>query len=201
MSYTKRLAAAVLLLVPVLAVGACTDSDEPTSPIPVTALEGKTTSSKSLTSTREAASIEWLPVLRNVTNWEDIYASATIGPKGGTLTAGEMTLTIPRDALAQETQITMVTLQGDKMYVLFWPHGLTFAKPATLSFDLEQTNGANAAASDLKGVYFESLFDSTPAVLESYSVSRNGKYGQYSISHFSYYSLYLKRGYTAAGAD
>lgn len=192
-----------LLLIPVLLLGACMDGDPPTSPASVTALGGKELSTALIPETLKTvtAAVRWWPVVRDIPILTDISASQKIGPKGGTLTAAEVTVTIPRGALSTDTQITMLTLQGDKLYVLFWPHGLKFEKPATLSFDVGATSAKGALASELAGVYFENLFEVVPGALEKFAVSRFGNVVSFEINHFSYYGMYQKRGYTAAGAD
>lgn len=207
MRFTRITLLLACVSVPVLALSTCTDGGEPTSPMPVTALDKKpvkTTRATLDSGTTEASATAgsvWEPVLRVVPNWEDIFDSQTIGPRGGTLTAGDITLTIPARALSEDTQITMLTLQGENMYVLFWPHGLQFAKAARLSFAVDKTNAKDAESGDLQGVYFESLFGDTPSALENFSVNKGKGIATFDINHFSYYSLFIRRGYTAAGAD
>jgi len=64
------------------------------------------------------------------------YASstATIGPNGGSLSAGPHTLVIPPGALSAPTTITMTAPRGLGVNaVKFAPEGLRFATPATLT--------------------------------------------------------------------
>ena len=64
------------------------------------------------------------------------YASstATIGPAGGTISAGPHKLVIPPGALAQVTTITMTAPSGLGVNaVKFQPEGLQFAVPAVLT--------------------------------------------------------------------
>jgi hypothetical protein len=61
-------------------------------------------------------------------------ASATIGPLGGTISAGPHTLVIPPGALASPTTITMSAPTGLGVNaVKFQPEGLQFQIPAALS--------------------------------------------------------------------
>ncbi|HEU0078238.1 MAG TPA: hypothetical protein VFQ76_11345, partial [Longimicrobiaceae bacterium] len=71
--------------------------------------------------------------------------SHPVGPAGGTITSGRVTLSIPEGALSQTTAITIqpVGPLPDSGYVgntaySFGPDGLTFAKPATLTIRYDQ---------------------------------------------------------------
>ena len=58
----------------------------------------------------------------------------TIGPDGGTLTAGPHKLVIPAGALREPTTITMTAPSGRGVNAVeFQPEGLQFAKPAYLT--------------------------------------------------------------------
>ncbi len=177
-----------------LAAGACVEQRAPMEPTAVESAAAK----RKVSSPAPGVEI-WAPVKRDWENKQDIYAAGVIGPKGGTLTAGDISLKIPSGALLVETPIFMLTLQDDDMYVLLSPHGLKFERPATLTFDVSQTNAKDTPVEDLKGVYFQNLFSTIPTPLENYKVSKNGGLVTFEINHFSYYSTY-RRGYTAAGA-
>src|SRR6266550_1843318 len=61
-------------------------------------------------------------------------ATETIGPDGGSLSAGPHTLVIPPGALSAPTTITMTAPRGLGVNaVKFAPEGLRFATPATLT--------------------------------------------------------------------
>ena len=61
-------------------------------------------------------------------------ATATIGPAGGSISAGPHTLTIPAGALKEPTTITMTVPTGRGVNAVeFAPEGLQFSRPATLS--------------------------------------------------------------------
>lgn len=61
-------------------------------------------------------------------------ATATIGPEGGSISAGPHTLTIPAGALREPTTITMTVPTGRGVNAVeFAPEGLQFSRPATLS--------------------------------------------------------------------
>ncbi len=61
-------------------------------------------------------------------------ATATIGPNGGSISAGPHTLVIPVGALSAPTTITMTAPTGRGVNAVeFAPAGLQFAKPASLT--------------------------------------------------------------------
>src|SRR6266576_5687908 len=61
-------------------------------------------------------------------------ATATIGPAGGSISAGPHTLTIPAGALKEPTTITMTVPTGRGVNAVeFAPEGLQFARPASLT--------------------------------------------------------------------
>ena len=67
-------------------------------------------------------------------------ASAVIGREGGTINVGPHRLTIPRNALSTPTLITATAPSGQVNRVEFQPHGLMFAKDATLSMSYANCN-------------------------------------------------------------
>jgi hypothetical protein len=63
-------------------------------------------------------------------------STATIGPNGGSISAGPHTLYVPPGALSGPVTITMTAPTGQGVNaVKFDPEGLRFAIPATLSMD------------------------------------------------------------------
>jgi hypothetical protein len=69
----------------------------------------------------------------------------TIGPQGGTIVVGPHALSIPPGALYEEVSITAVAPSDTVNRVQFFPEGLVFAEPATLSLSY--------ANCDLSGVH------------------------------------------------
>lgn len=63
--------------------------------------------------------------------------SADIGPRGGRITAGMVTLVIPPGALRRTVHITATVPAGDAAYVEFQPSGLQFRKAAGLRVNTE----------------------------------------------------------------
>lgn len=108
-------------------------------------------------------------------------STETIGPDGGTLQVGEVTLTIPKGALAVATSIT-VTKTTDPApsgfaalspLYRFEPTGLTFAAPATVSF--AQPTGAPTAT----------IVWSTGATFDAIPTQATGGRLVAAITHFS----------------
>jgi len=62
-------------------------------------------------------------------------ASAVIGPEGGVLRVGRHTLVVPRGALTGPVRITGEAPVGTVASVDFEPHGLQFARTASLTLD------------------------------------------------------------------
>lgn len=63
------------------------------------------------------------------------YASSSqlVGPAGGTITAGAVSLVVPRGALTGAVTITAEQISGSVNSVRFQPAGLRFARPAVLT--------------------------------------------------------------------
>jgi len=111
-------ALAVVLLV-VLVSTSCSDPTQPQAPTPNTSLIG------------------WLlgPTgLLKCSNLPYDSSTVTIGPLGGSLSAGPHTLVIPPGAVLRPTAITMTAPTGQGVNaVKFKPVGLQFLTPAALS--------------------------------------------------------------------
>jgi hypothetical protein len=67
-------------------------------------------------------------------------ATQTVGPEGGTITAGVATLAIPAGALDSAVTITAVTPSDTVNRVQFQPQGLTFQQPAALTMSYANCN-------------------------------------------------------------
>jgi len=67
--------------------------------------------------------------------------TAVIGPTGGTITVGPHTLAIPYGALSAPTTITGTLPQGQGVNAIrFYPQGLQFARPASLTMSYANCN-------------------------------------------------------------
>jgi hypothetical protein len=112
-------------------------------------------------------------------------AAQIIGPLGGKVSLPGLELSVPAGALSAPVLITMTVPPGDDLAVVFAPHGLEFAKPATISFGMKQ-----ARHSDLIGVYHVAdIVDGLVAPTETFAVTHRGNVLTFDISHFSGYCL------------
>jgi hypothetical protein len=122
-----------------------------------------------------------------------------VGPQGGVVSGAGVELRIPRGALKEWTRITMVVPAGEYVQAEFLPHGLQFAKPAQLRFDMSGTSAERGARDSMVGAYLLDEIVSgsieaqevIPATLERGEV-------RFTIDHFSWYAP-ARRGYTPAG--
>lgn len=69
-------------------------------------------------------------------------ATQIIGPRGGTISVGPHTLTVPRGALSRDVAITATVVSESVNRVHFEPAGLRFAKSATLEISYANCNTA-----------------------------------------------------------
>jgi hypothetical protein len=114
--------------------------------------------------------------------------SLAIGPAGGVLTVGTTTLTVPPDALTEETLISMTEVAAPSpagLFALspvyeFEPAGLTFARPASLSITIGGPEVAQDAAEVLWTVPGGDI-----STLETTTFIRSGGQAIAEISHFS----------------
>lgn len=63
----------------------------------------------------------------------ELVGFALIGPRGGSLRVGAYELEVPARALSRTVLVSMTQVSGSVNSTRFAPHGLTFAKPATLT--------------------------------------------------------------------
>ena len=124
----------------------------------------------------------------------DITKSAVIGVDGGTISIPEagFTLTVPREALAAPTTITVTAVQGGAVAYEFEPKGLIPKKKFVFSQDLGSTLGAGLLNALYKGGYFESRAEidqtsGTATVHEIINATFDPLVIRFPISHFSGY--------------
>lgn len=115
------------------------------------------------------------------------YAEKIIGPDGGQLNAGATKLVVPKDALSEDTLISMEVASDDESYVnfVFAPHGTVFAVPAEIQLswatlkDIEDPNELILYYYDEES---EDWVEETEAVF-----NENEKKATLYINHFSEY--------------
>src|SRR6059036_1337039 len=119
MKARRLLVAPVLLLVVALACTDRTPTSVPAAPAPDASLIGGLLGATGLL---------------KCSNLPYALSTATIGPLGGSISAGPHTLVVPPGALLSPTAITMTAPTGLGVNaVKFQPQGLRFLAPATLS--------------------------------------------------------------------
>lgn len=89
--------------------------------------------------------------------------SQSVGPNGGVLRFGASSLTIPQGALSSTIQISAKITLGQGVNVEFAPHGLTFAKAATIVANYtgctmpSTATGLNVYYTDVNGGILQSM--------------------------------------------
>jgi hypothetical protein len=140
---------------------------------------------------------------RTVPLGESVSASATIGPRGGTLSIPRAGLRVqfPKGAVSRPTLITVTATAGGDVAYEFEPHGTHFAAPVTVRQDLVKTAAAKDAllAASLQGSYYEgplatNLVDAAGSfarVKESRKarLAPGRQYLEFTIEHFSGYMV------------
>jgi|ERR1700722_20087646 hypothetical protein len=125
-----------------------------------------------------------LPLFVCKNNGGPFTDSAKVGILGGTLRVGPHTLFIPPAALLRSTMIKATTYPGDTIAVTFYPQGLQFIVPATLS--LNYSHCAVQPTSPLAIDYLNDLLDELLSIIPSLDKGNGQVTGL--ISHFSVYA-------------
>lgn len=138
------------------------------------------------------------PVERTAALPADVSWSFQIGPAGGVSTdpGTGLTFRVPAGALAENVTITITALAGRPVAYRFDPHGLVFARSATLTQDLRGTTAASPSLLPLLGAYFateqlELTADGLVAVTETVTAVTNplALTATFPVRHFSGYIL------------
>lgn len=111
--------------------------------------------------------------------------TVTIGASGGSISVSGVTLSVPAGALNKPVAITMTVPAGRFLEVHFEPHGLNFRKAATLSMELDGSEG-----SQFKLAYFKTM--SSSGVVDALEVSAAEVFGATvsgQVRHFSGYVM------------
>lgn len=112
-------------------------------------------------------------------------SSKYIGPYGGSLTIGDHQLVIPPGALSQYVLISGTRQGGSIAEVDFQPHGLRFAKPATLRLSYGNCKVSSGSVQRIVYVDDAKKILETPASLDD---QRNDAVSAV-INHFSGYAV------------
>ncbi len=109
--------------------------------------------------------------------------------KGGKITNGAFTLTIPGGALAQDTQISLAPASAYQMACQVEPTGLQLRPgyQATLAFTWSGTDAESAAPSSLNARWFDPS-NSQWVRIDGAGNAQKKRFDAY-LTHFSYYAL------------
>lgn len=138
------------------------------------------------------------PVQRATPLAQDVSWSFSAGPGGALSTdAGTgLTIAIPAGALSSDVTITVTALAGSDVAYRFEPHGLLFARNATLTQDLTKTTVDLLSGLALSGAYFstdtlELSPDGLALVTDVIGAVTNplSRTASFPIQHFSGYIL------------
>lgn len=114
---------------------------------------------------------------------KEAWATARIGSRGGRVSVGGSTLTVPPGALRTTTAITAHALPTTSASIQFLPEGLQFAIPATLSIPYSRCE------TPLFGVGVVYVQADTVAEVEPSTNHPILKFVTAKISHFSSYAV------------
>jgi hypothetical protein len=90
-----------------------------------------------------------LGLLNTCSQQDQLKAGKYIGIYGGSITVGDHKLTVPAGALSQTVYITATQQSGTVVEIDFQPHGLKFAKPATLTLDYGSCSTPSGSAQSI----------------------------------------------------
>ena len=127
-------------------------------------------------------------LLTTCSSQSPVTSSKYIGPYGGTLTIGDHQLIVPPGALSQYVLISGTRQSGSIAEVDFQPHGLRFAKPATLRLSYSNCTVSSGSVQRIVYVDDAKTILETPASLDD---QRNDAVSA-AINHFSGYAVAVR---------
>jgi hypothetical protein len=116
---------------------------------------------------------------------DQLKAGKYIGPLGGSITVGDHKLVVPMGALSQTVYITATQQSGTIAEIDFQPHGLKFAKPASLSMSYSSCSPTSGSKQSI--VYLNDsnqIIETPPSVDNTTSDAVTA-----AIGHFSGYAI------------
>jgi hypothetical protein len=134
------------------------------------------------------------PVITNIGTPTGVVSDALIGPSGGTLHSadGNLTVTIPADALSSATTISIQPVTKEAPLGLGFgyqllPEGISFAKPVELTFHYDEQL-LQQSPEDFLWIVTQAGDGSWNAMLKS-ALDKNAKTVTITTTHFSVWSL------------
>jgi hypothetical protein len=171
----SRLSLRLVLSVSAIVLGACSD-ERVSAPV-----------------SRFASSIEEkeVNVVQRATANPGGSATQIIGPSGGSISVAGVTITLQAGAVTEPTAITVNVPAGRDVAAEFLPHGLTFKKPVSISFNLEGTLAENATANDAFGATYSVGVpqNGRARAIEPFMLVVKNKTGTLQTTHFSTYEV------------
>ena len=192
----------------ILAFAACEQNPtapEAFEPAPDAAMEASTPATLLRTTNGETA-LRWTEGLE-----KDVQKSEGLNEEGGDISIDPgIELLVPKGALSEKTEITVLSRRGNDVAFEFGPHGLEFDRPVTVRIALEKLENryqimemAEKAESaghadgmsvvklgSIKAVYYALQNGEMVEVLQEFTVYVvGGKYLQFQTDHFSGYAL------------
>ena len=160
------------------ALGACSDANSPSSPLPPEGSQAVATGNTVDVLTRKT------PLT------SDEVASARVSLLGAVLTLPHsgLTVVVPPLAAPIGTRITVTAPAGNLVGYHFEPSGMRFALPLLLTQDLGKTNSSSLLR-PLVGAYFQGELDAKVTALELLQVKLLNAVAVLSVTHFSGYVI------------
>ena len=144
-----------------------------------------TTTMLTTTTTTLTSTVDGLLGLLTCPSEDQLTSTKYIGPLGGQITVGEHQLVIPAGALSQTVKISATRVSGTVAEVDFQPHGLQFAKPATLRLSYSR---CSAPPENVQSIVYlndkDQIVETPPSVDDSTADAVSGL-----IRHFSGYAI------------
>ncbi|MGI9625536.1 MAG: hypothetical protein ACR2QM_01760 [Longimicrobiales bacterium] len=195
-----------ILMAPALLLAVACDQ-MPTEPV---AFEGDTavplaTESFTLETSKGQTALRWASPRKM-----EAKAAGKVGVSGGEVRLDGISLTVPKGALDETTEITIMSRAGEDVAFEFGPHGLEFNVPVQVRIDLSALENRNDIMRSAKMAYYSGLskdasrikIGSVSAVyhankggeiievLQTFDVFViDGKYLEFETDHFSGYAL------------
>ncbi|MCI0437496.1 MAG: hypothetical protein L0271_28265 [Gemmatimonadetes bacterium] len=183
----------------------CTNDGSPTGPEPVEAVSGQLLGpvldlvGGVVDTLADLAGSLLGAVVRTIPLQSPVTVVQYVGPQGGVLSGGGVELRIPAGALKERTRLTLIVPASSYVEAEFLPHGLNFARPVQLRFDMRGSAGAHGSSDSMVGTFFTApIVDGLIRVDEAFPATLENGIVRFDINHFSSYAP-ARRGYTAAG--
>src|SRR5688500_3260342 len=188
MSYGRRFGLFVAAAL-AFALGACSDSSSPLSPLPPEASESNS-GPGSLSSGSGSGSYNLTVLKRTTPLLTDEVKSARVGLLGAVIVLPKagLTVVVPPLAAPLGTTITVKAPKGDLVGYEFGPHGIRFKLPVVLTQDMTKTN-STGLLKPIVGGYYTGPLGPVVECLELLKVNLLNLIAVMPVTHFSGYVI------------